>query len=96
MRKSWVLPADILKKTKVDNSKNENTSEHSKEQVADPTNQGENTNEEKTIDDDWFNIFEKEGSQKSSEEVQHRFARVLAGEIEKSGSYSNKGCKNPW
>ena len=48
---------------------------------------------EKTIDDDWFNIFEKEGSQKSTEEAQRRFARVLAGEIEKPGSYSIRTLK---
>ena len=68
---------DILKKTKSDNSTNENTSEHCKEQVTDPTNQGENTNEKKAIDDDWFNVFEKEASQKSSEDMQRRFGRVL-------------------
>ena len=84
---------DILKKTKADNSTNENTSEQNKEQAADPTNQDENTNEEKTIDDDWFNVFEKEGSQKSSEDMQRRFGRVLAGEIEKPGSYSIKAVK---
>ena len=30
----------------------------------------------------------RRGSQKSSEDMQRRFARVLAGEIEKPGSYS--------
>ena len=84
---------DILKKTKADNATNENTSEQNKEQVTDPTNQGENTNEEKTIDDDWFNVFEKEASQKSSDDMQRRFGRVLAGEIEKPGSYSIKAVK---
>lgn len=84
---------DILKKTKADNSTNENTSEQNKEQVTDSTNQGEYANEEKTIDDDWFNVFEKEASQKSSEDMQRRFGRVLAGEIEKPGSYSIKAMK---
>ena len=68
---------DILKKKKYDNS----------------TNQQVDSESEKSISDDWFNIFEKEGSQKSSEEVQHRFARVLAGEIEKPGSYSIRAVK---
>lgn len=68
---------DILKRKKYDNS----------------TNQQAESESEKSISDDWFNIFEKEGSQKSSEEVQHRFARVLAGEIEKPGSYSIKAVK---
>ena len=48
---------------------------------------------EKPISEDWFNIFEKEASQKSSEEMQRRFAQVLAGEIEKPGSHSIKAVK---
>ncbi len=68
---------DILKRKKYDNS----------------TNQQAESETEKSIDDDWFNIFEKEASQKSTEEVQRRFARVLAGEIEKPGSYSIKAVK---
>ncbi len=68
---------NILKRKKYDNS----------------TNQQDNSETEKSIDDDWFNIFEKEASQKSTAEVQHRFARVLAGEIEKPGSYSIRALK---
>jgi Protein of unknown function (DUF2806) len=33
------------------------------------------------IEDDWLNNFEKEASQKSSEEMQRLFGRILAGEI---------------
>ncbi len=51
------------------------------------------TESEETISPDWFNIFEKEASQKSSEDMQHRFAKVLAGEIEKPGSHSIKAVK---
>ena len=68
---------DILKRKKYDDS----------------TNQQVDSESEKSISEDWFNIFEKEGSQKSTEEVQHRFARVLAGEIEKPGSYSPRTLK---
>ena len=68
---------DILKRKKYDDS----------------TNQQVDSESERSISDDWFNIFEKEGSQKSSEEVQHRFARVLAGEIEKPCSYSIRTVK---
>lgn len=46
-----------------------------------------------TITEDWFNIFEKEASQKSSKDMQTRFAKVLAGEIEKPGSHSIKAIK---
>lgn len=62
-------------------------------QYDNSTNQQAESETEKSIDDDWFNIFEKEASQKSTEEVQHRFARVLAGEIEKPGSYSIRAVK---
>ena len=48
---------------------------------------------EEPISPDWFNIYEKEASQKSSEEMQRRFAQVLAGEIEKPGSHSIKAVK---
>ena len=48
---------------------------------------------EKLISEDWFNIFEKEASQKSSKDMQRRFAEVLAGEIEKPGSHSIKAVK---
>lgn len=54
--------------------------------------QADNQTEE-TISPDWFNIFEKEASQKSTEDMQLRFAQVLAGEIEKPGSHSIKTVK---
>ena len=68
---------DILKSKKYDNS----------------AGQQANIAVEKPISEDWFNIFEKEASQKSSEDMQRRFARVLAGEIEKPGSHSIKAVK---
>ena len=77
LEKILSIAADILKGKKYDNS----------------TNQQSDNEAEKSIDDDWFNIFEKEASQKSTEEMQHRFARVLAGEIEKPRSYSIKAIK---
>ncbi|MDD5393697.1 MAG: DUF2806 domain-containing protein [Thiothrix sp.] len=49
--------------------------------------------EEKTISDDWLNTFEKEASQKSTEEMQTLFARILAGEIKSPESYSIKALK---
>ena len=68
---------DILKSKEYDNSENQ---------------QSDNQAEE-TINPDWFNIFEKEASQKSSEDMQLRFAQVLADEIEKPGSHSIKAVK---
>ena len=57
---------------------------------ADKQSEGET---ETPISEDWFNIFEKEASQKSSDDMQLRFAQVLAGEIEKPGSHSIKAIK---
>ena len=68
---------DILKSKKYDNSEN---------QLSD-------SQPEETINPDWFNIFEKEASQKSSEDMQIRFAKILADEIEKPGSHSIKSIK---
>ena len=68
---------DFLKKKKYDNS----------------TDQQANSQAEETISPDWFNIYEKEASQKSTKDMQLRFAKVLAGEIEKPGSHSIKAVK---
>ena len=68
---------DFLKKKKYDNS----------------TDQRANSQAEETISPDWFNIYEKEASQKSTKDMQLRFAKVLAGEIEKPGSHSIKAVK---
>ena len=43
-----------------------------------------------TINDDWLNAFEMEARQKSTEEMQALFGKILAGEIRKPGSYSTK------
>jgi len=44
-------------------------------------------------EDDWLNTFENEACQKSSEEMQERFARTLAGEIKRPGTYSIRAIK---
>ncbi len=64
-----------------------------KEKSASSTNQGADRGGEKTINDDWLNSFEEKARQKSTEEMQLRFGRILAGEIEKPGSYSIKTIK---
>lgn len=46
-----------------------------------------------SINDDWLNAFEAEARQKSTEEMQVYFARVLAGEIKRPGSYSTRTVK---
>ena len=59
----------------------------------DSANQQTDNEAEKTINADWFNIFEKEASQKSDEDMQIRLAKVLAGEIVTPGSHSVKAVK---
>ena len=46
-----------------------------------------------TISDDWLNAFETEAKQKSTEEMQAFFGKILAGEIRKPGSYSTRTVK---
>ena len=87
------IAANELKSEQSDNSINQETSEPNKEQTADSSNQKANSSEEKPIDDDWLNSFETEARQKSTEEMQIRFGRILAGEIRQPGSYSIKAIK---
>jgi hypothetical protein len=51
------------------------------------------TTETAPINDDWLNHFEEEASQKSSEEMQLLFGRILAGEIQRPSSFSIKTVK---
>jgi len=46
-----------------------------------------------TINEDWLNSFEKEASQKSTEEMQLLFGRILAGEIQRPSSFSIRTIK---
>lgn len=48
---------------------------------------------EESISDDWLNTFEKEACQKSTEEMQLLFGRILAGEIKRPASFSLKTVK---
>lgn len=54
-------------------------------------NKGEDTTA--TIDEDWLNTFETEARQKSTEEFQFLFGKVLAGEIRQPGTFSIKTIK---
>ena len=42
------------------------------------------------INDDWLNAFEVEARQKSTEEMQALFGKILAGEITRPGSFSSR------
>ena len=63
------------------------------EEFHGPTDQSTDSNEEKTISDDFLNSFEEEARQKSTEDMQLLFGRILAGEIRKPGRYSIKTVK---
>ena len=62
-------------------------------------NQLKNTDNAQTIgevgqiDDDWLNYFEKEASQRSTEDMQILFGKILAGEIRRPSSISIKAVK---
>ena len=75
--KIFAIGADLLKKDK----------------SATSGNQDSDNEEKKIIEDDWLNSFEKEASQKSTEEMQLLFGRILAGEIRKPGSFSIRAVK---
>ena len=62
------------------------------ESSTDQSTNAENA-EEQTINDDWLNSFEEEARQKSTEEMQLLFGRILAGEIRKPGTYSIRTVK---
>ena len=87
------IAVNELKNSEASNPTNPEMGEPDKEQSADSTNQDVNSGGEKTIDDYWLNIFATEACPVSTEEMQHRFGRVLAGEIEKPGSYSIRAVK---
>ena len=55
--------------------------------------QSESGQSDDVIDDDWLNSFEAEARQKSTEEMQIIFAKVLAGEARRPGSYSARTVK---
>jgi hypothetical protein len=58
-----------------------------------PINNSQTPREIPAIDDDWLNSFEKEASQKSTEEMQLLFGRILASEINQPSSFSIKTVK---
>ena len=64
-----------------------------KEKSTNSTDQSADHGEERAINDDWLNGFEEEARQKSTEDMQLLFGRILAGEIEKPGTYSTRTVK---
>ena len=75
--KTSAIAANELKKEKFDSS----------------AEQSAEDGEERVINDDWLNGFEEEARQKSTEDMQLLFGRILAGEIRKPGTYSIRAVK---
>ena len=57
------------------------------------TNQHRDSGKEEPISDEFLNSFEEEARQKSSEDMQLLFGRILAGEIRKPGAFSIRTLK---
>lgn len=61
--------------------------------AGDTFNSLEAENSDEIISDDWLNAFEAEARQKSTEEMQTFFGKVLAGEIRRPGTYTTRAVK---
>lgn len=62
-------------------------------EILEKDNSNISTATDNPYEDDWLSTFENESCHKSSEEMQERFARILAGEIKKPGSFSIRTIK---
>ena len=87
------IAANELREDELNNSVNQSTSKPNKARSADSSNQEANSSEKKVIDDNWLNNFETQARQVSTEDMQLRFGRILAGEIRQPGLYSIKAVK---
>lgn len=67
-------------------------SEEAVRQLKD-TDEAHTSGEVGQIDDDWLNHFEKEACQRSTEDMQLLFGKILAGEIRRPSSFSIKAVK---
>jgi Protein of unknown function (DUF2806) len=56
--------------------------------IEDVESDASTTDASSDIEDDWLNLFARLAEDKSSEELQRLFGRILAGEIRKPGSFS--------
>lgn len=57
------------------------------------TDETQTPNTAPEIESDWINNFEQEAAQKSSDDMQDMFGKILAGEILKPGTFSIKAVK---
>lgn len=67
--------------------------EKAAEDLGDTHTSADVPNSEKLIDDDWLNTFEEEARQKSTEDMQNYFGKLLAGEIKRPGTNSIRAVR---
>jgi Protein of unknown function (DUF2806) len=82
------IAVDGLYRTEEEKRKIENRAAAVQIAVDDLNSQQQFTDAQSEIDDDWLNLFARLAEDKSSEELQGLFGRILAGEIRKPGSFS--------
>ncbi len=56
--------------------------------AVDEINENPTADAKSEIEDDWLNLFSRLSEDKSSEELQNLFGRILAGEIKRPGTFS--------
>jgi hypothetical protein len=82
------INVDGLFRTDEEKRKLENRAAATKAALEDMEVNATTTDAPSEIDDDWLNFFARLSEDKSSEELQRLFGKILSGEIRKPGSFS--------
>lgn len=61
--------------------------------LSPPSSEDEEPDGAESIDDDWFNVFSSFAEKASSERMRKVLARILAGEVRRSGSFSIRALR---
>lgn len=75
-------------RTEEEKRKIENRAEATKAALEEISSNPDQTDAQAEIEDDWLNVFARIAEDKSSEELQILFGRILAGEVKRPGSFS--------
>ena len=82
------INVDGMYRTEDEKRKLENRAATSKAAMEDIQASAPTTDAQKEIEDDWLNVFARIAEDKSSEELQILFGRILSGEVKRPGSFS--------
>jgi hypothetical protein len=82
------LDVEGMYRTEEEKRKIENRAEAMKAALEEISSNPGQTDAQTEIEDDWLNVFSRIAEDKSSEELQILFGRILAGEIKRPGSFS--------